>query len=86
MKKITTSGRSFGTAQSLTRQQLKNVMGGVDTTNPLVCNTNDCEYLANPTDHTLTKAKCGKRSVGMSVSCACGPVTTSDCDYKIIVP
>jgi len=30
MKKITTSGRSFGTAQSLTRQQLKNVMGGVE--------------------------------------------------------
>ena len=36
MKKITTNGRSFGTAQSLTRQQLKNVMGGdwVTSTNP----------------------------------------------------
>lgn len=28
MKKITTSGRSFGTAQGLTKQQLKNVLGG----------------------------------------------------------
>jgi len=29
MKKIITTGRSFGSAVSLTRQQLKNVMGGV---------------------------------------------------------
>ena len=38
MKKITTNGRSFGAAQSLTRQQLKNVMGGVTmTTQPHNC-------------------------------------------------
>ncbi len=45
MKKITTNGRSFGTAQSLTRQQLKNVLGGsaIPTTKAgITCLATEC--------------------------------------------
>jgi len=47
MKKIKNANQSFANAQSLTRQQLKRVMGGLDTTTTCVkagssCNHADC--------------------------------------------
>lgn len=74
MKKITTSGRSFGTAQSLTRQQLKNVMGGSAPSEPSTCTVStDCAFRKTTATSASGSISCtGKkcsRSGGVSVTC-----------------
>ncbi len=72
MKKITTNGRSFGTAQSLTRQQLKNVMGGSatpTTKKDLLCSTKDCFATVNG---ETTSAICTTPTTGTSCICPLG--------------
>ena len=84
MKKITANRKSFGAMQSLTRQQLKNVMGGVlpEPGTPY-CKTTACTYLKNVGDTTLTSAKCGtKNGPGPQTSACDGVFVTSDCDLS----
>ncbi len=80
MKKITTNGRSFGTAQSLTRQQLKNVMGGSATPTTIVqsCTVStDCQNKAlNLASATGSVSCTGKKCSRTVLSVTCDGTTT----------
>ena len=79
MKKITTNGRSFGTAQSLTRQELKNVQGGVIPNVIGTCEvTTECNNRKTSNVASLIgSVKCtGKKCSRDNLSVTCDGITT----------
>jgi hypothetical protein len=76
MKKLKLQALDLGAKEILTREQLKNVLGGialVDTTKP-TCNTNDC---STTVDGNPVAGTCGSTKSGNSTLCYCSNGITS---------